>query len=90
MTKWIPSGLCQNFHSCYHLEESVIFKITLREPHDEDHVDGDETQEVALNHAVDHNDERSNFLEASVSGKQQIIFEEPQWNARMSPQLIES
>lgn len=40
---------------------------TLRETHDEHYVDGDETQEVAQNHPVDHDDERSHLLEASVS-----------------------
>jgi hypothetical protein len=40
--------------------------ITLRETHDEYHVNGDETQQVSHNHSVNHDDERPNFLEASA------------------------
>ena len=39
--------------------------LTLRETHDEHDVDGHKTQEVALNHPVNHDDERSHFLEPS-------------------------
>lgn len=39
---------------------------TLRETHDKHHVDGDETQQVSHNHAVNHDDERPNLLEASL------------------------
>ncbi len=39
--------------------------FTLRETHYENDVDGDETQQVSHNHAVNHDDERTYFLEPS-------------------------
>lgn len=39
-------------------------RITLRESHNEDEVDGDESEQVAHDHPVNHHDERSDRLEA--------------------------
>lgn len=39
-------------------------RVTLGESHDEDEVDGDESDEVAHDHPVNHYDERSDRLEA--------------------------
>lgn len=40
--------------------------FTLRETHDEHHVNGDETQQVSHDHTVNHDDERADFFEASA------------------------
>lgn len=40
--------------------------FTLRETHDEHHVNGDETQQVSHDHTVNHDDKRTNFFEASA------------------------
>lgn len=37
---------------------------TLRKSHDEDEVDGNETQEISHDHPIDHDDEGPNGLEA--------------------------
>lgn len=42
--------------------------FTLREAHDEDDVNGDETQQVSHNHTVNHDYERADFFETSVFG----------------------
>ena len=39
-------------------------RVTLRESHDEDEVDGDESDEVSHDHPVNHHDEWSDRLEA--------------------------
>ena len=39
-------------------------RVTLRESHDEDEVDGDESDEIAHDHPVNHHDKRSDCLEA--------------------------
>lgn len=38
--------------------------ITLREAHDEDEINGDESEEIAHDHPVNHHDERTDRLEA--------------------------
>ena len=43
----------------------VLFRLTLREPDDEDGVDGDEAEQVAGDHPVDHDHERADDLHAS-------------------------
>lgn len=39
-------------------------RVTLRESHDEDEVDGDKSEEIAHDHSVDHHDKRPDRLEA--------------------------
>lgn len=46
-------------------KEKKWVSFTLRETHYENDVDGDETQQVSHNHAVNHDDERTYFLEPS-------------------------
>jgi len=50
-------------------EEPFFFetsRVTLGESHDEDEIDGNESEKVAHNHPVNHYDERSDRLEASA------------------------
>ena len=51
----------------------VLFRLTLREADDEDGVDGDEAEQVAGDHPVDHDHERADDLHASEEVRRGFI-----------------
>ena len=52
-----------------YLTASNTEKLTLREPHDKNHVHNSKFQEIVSGHTVDHNHKRSGQLESSVNIK---------------------